>query len=762
MFEFLFKYPLSIFRQGTFIFLAGWPLWLMGLGILAAAGALGFLIWRQGSGTARMGVVRRVSIWILQTALAALLLFLIWHPALSVSTLKPQQNIVAVVVDDSTSMTTNDENSTRKEAAEKVLNGGLLKALQEKFQVRLYRMSDHAERIEKLDQLTASATATHIGESLKQVAADASNLPIGAMILLSDGADNTGGVDLETLAEIRRQRIPVHTIGLGRETMSHDVEISNVDVAARALPESRLAATVSFHQHGYTGQKAKITLREGSKVVANQDITLKGEGTEQVESVLFNAGDAGVKTLEAAIDPFPNEENQRNNRVTRLVNVDPRKPRILYMEGEPRWEFKFLRRAVEDDKYIDLFTILRTAPNKLYRQEQKDGGHQGLTDVNELKDGFPSKIEELFGFDGLIFGSVDAPYLTKTQQDMVKEFVDRRGGGVLFLGGKDSLSDGGWAKSSAADILPTTLPERKNTYSFAGADVELTPEGRDSLITRIEEDPNKNVERWKKLPYIRTFQDPGEPKLGAVVLANFIPHEGGGVKRPLLVTMNYGRGRTAIFATGGSWRWQMLQPVADMSHEMFYRQLLRWVVGDTPRHITGSTPKTLLTDESHVKLRAEVRDKTYLPASDAIVEAHITGDGIAQEVVNMTPEPLEQGVYGADWTAPQAGSYIVEVVAKHGSDEIGRDTFTFRREDGVAENFHVEQNRELLQKLSAETGGSYYKPADAQKLGKDINYSQAGITVRETRDLWDMPAIFLLFLMIRAGEWLLRRRWGVI
>ncbi len=761
MFEFLFKYPLSIYRQGTFIFLAGWPIWLMGLGVLAASGVLGFLIWRQSSGSTRMGVVRRTSVWVLQTALAALLLFLLWHPALSVSALKPQQNIVAVVIDDSTSMTTNDENSIRKEAAEKVLNGGLLKALQEKFQVRLYKMSDHAERIDKLEQLTAGATATHIGESLKQVAADASSLPIGAMILLSDGADNSGGVDLETLAEIRRQRIPVHTIGLGRETMSHDVEISNVDVASRALPESRLGATVSFHQHGYTGQKAKITLKEGSKIVASQDVTLKAEGTEQVETVLFNPGDAGVKTIEAAIEPFPNEENLRNNRVTRLVNVDARKPRLLYLEGEPRWEFKFLRRAVEDDKYIDLFSILRTAQNKLYRQEQKDG-KQGLTNTNELKDGFPSTVEELFGFDGIIFGSVDAPYLTKNQQEMVKQFVDRRGGGVLFLGGKDSLSDGGWAKSVDADILPTVLPDRKNTYSFVGADVELTPAGQDSLITRIEEDPIKNVERWKKLPYIRTFQDPGEPKLGAVVLANFIPKEGGGVKRPLLITMNYGRGRSAIFATGGSWRWQMLQPLADMSHEMFYRQLLRWIVSDTPQHVTGSTPKSVLADESHVKLRAEVRDKTYLPASDAIVEAHITGEGAQQETVNMVPEPLEQGVYGADWTAPQAGSYIVEVVAKRGTEEIGRDTFTFRREDGVAENFHVEQNRELLQKLSAETGGSYYKPSDAQKLGKDINYSQAGITVRETRDLWDMPAIFLLFLGIRAAEWLLRRRWGVI
>ena len=190
--------------------------------------------------------------------------------------------------------------------------------------------------------------------------------------------------------------------------------------------------------------------------------------------------------------------------------------------------------------------------------------------------------------------------------------------------------------------------------------------------------------------------------------------------------------------------------------------LLRWVVSDTPRHITGSTPKTLLADESRITLRADVRDKTYLPASDANVEAHITGDGISEQIVNMTPAPLEQGVYSADWTVPQGGSYIVEVVAKRGAEEIGKDTFTFRREDGIAENFHVEQNRELLEKLSSETGGQYYKPADAQKLGKDINYSQAGITVRETRDLWDLPAIFLLFLGIRAAEWLLRRKWGVI
>jgi hypothetical protein len=130
--------------------------------------------------------------------------------------------------------------------------------------------------------------------------------------------------------------------------------------------------------------------------------------------------------------------------------------------------------------------------------------------------------------------------------------------------------------------------------------------------------------------------------------------------------------------------------------------------------------------------------------------------------VEMRPEALEQGIYTSEYTTPKPGSYLVEITAKRGAEEIGRDVLTFRREDGEAEHFRVEQNRELLEKLSSETGGRYYTPDDAKKLGTDINYSEAGITVRETMDLWDMPIVFLALLLLRSSEWLLRRKWGVI
>ena len=732
-------------------------MWWFAAAVLVAASVLGWLALRRPASSQGVGRARGVAVWVLQTAMVALLLFLLWHPALSVATLKPQQNIVAVVIDDSASMSVADEGgSTREQRAASVLNSGLLNDLQSKFQVRLYKMSDHLERIERLDQVKAAAPVTHIGDSLKQVCEDAASLPIGAVVVLSDGADNSGGIDLATIADIRRQRIPVHTIGLGREKMAHDLEITDVEMAPRALPDSRLAATVHLHQHGYAGQKVRVNVKDSGKLLSSQEIALKQDGAEQVEQVLFNVGPAGVKTIETSVDPLPSEENARNNLVTRLVNVDQRKPRILYFEGEPRWEFKFLRRAVEDDRNLDLMTIVRTTENKTYTQGPNPG---------ELKDGFPTKVEELFVFDALILGSVDAPYLKPQQQELIRQFVDRRGGGLLFLGGRDSLADGGWGKSPLKDLLPTTLPDvdkGRKTFFRVGADVELTAAGRESLMTRIEENPDKNVERWKKLPYIMNFQDPGQAKPGATVLAMATPREGGGAKVNLLITQPFGRGRTAIFATGGSWRWQMLQPVSDMSHETFYRQLLRWLVSDTPRRVAGSTPKQLLADEPNVKLRAEVRDTTYLPAGDATVEAHITGPEGLTESLDMRPEPLEQGVYVADWTTPKPGSYLVDIVAKHGQEDLGHDMLTFRREDGVAENFHVEQNRELLEKLSSETGGRYYKPNEASRLGKDITYSEAGITIRETRDLWDMPVIFLVIVLLRTAEWLLRRKWGVI
>src|SRR5262245_35264392 len=201
MFELLFKYPTSLFQKGQFVFLTPWPVWLLVLAILAAAAALFWHVRRQRG---LLTGLRPVVIWVLESCMVALILFLLWHPALSVATLRPQQNVVAVLVDDSRSMAMNDVNGgTRLAAAKAMLESGMLKSLSERFQVRLYKFGREPERIQKSEQATGLQPASRIGDTLERVLAESSSLPLGAVVLLSDGADNSGGINLETIAAIR-------------------------------------------------------------------------------------------------------------------------------------------------------------------------------------------------------------------------------------------------------------------------------------------------------------------------------------------------------------------------------------------------------------------------------------------------------------------------------------------------------------------------------------------------------------------------------
>jgi uncharacterized membrane protein len=689
-------------------------------------------------------------VWALQSALLALLLLLLWEPALSVAALRPQQNIIAVIADDSRSMAMMEGSRSREQDAIKVLDSGLLKDLRSRFQVRLYRLGAGVERVQNADQLKPVETATQIGKGLRQIADEAATLPIGAVVLLSDGADNSGGVDADTLSALRRRRLPVNTIGVGREHLRNDIELDGFDVPTQALASSRLQAQITIRQNGFNGRRVQLVLTAAGSVLATRNVVLQ-DAPQQIENVEFNIGAAGVKNIQAKLDPLPSEENRENNRLTRVLSVNDTKRRILYVEGEPRWEYKFLRRAVDDDPALHIVSMLRTTENKIYRQ--------GIENPKELANGFPNKAEELFDFQGIILGSVESGFFTATQQELIRQFVDRRGGGALFLGGRWALADGGYRVPPFAELLPVNLPQRKNTFQRQMVAPELTDAGKQSLICRIEDDPEKSANHWEILPYLANYQDAGTPKPGAVVLLRV---NVGGNRLPLLITENYGRGRTAVFATAGSWRWRMQQPAGDISQETFWRQLLRWLVSATPSRVVASTPNGQLEDDGRIELRAEVRDATYVPASDAEVQANIIRPDGSAETATLRPEPLTAGVYSTEWNAGKTGSYVAEITATRAGQELGRDVVTFRREDGAAENFHQEQNRELLEKLAAETGGRYYKPGNAKQLAQEISYSEAGITAREMKDLWNMPAVFILVIALRSAEWLLRRKWGTI
>ncbi len=760
MLQFLFKYPIPVFTKGRFVLLSAWPAWMLPVLIVIAAGGLAMLIrrrWTRSSPNLRSW--RAWVIWGLQSGMLALLLLLLWQPAVTIGELSSQQNIIAVVVDDSRSMALADaEGRTREAAALGALDGGVLAGLQKRFQTRVYRVDRELRRADGTQGIAPTGTATHFDAGLKELLADTSDLPLGAIVLMSDGSQNSiglggAGIAPDTLEGLRNRRIPVHTVGFGREEPAHDVEIEDVSVAEKALAGTRVAATVTLTQHGYVGQKARLTVRAGNKALASREVTFGPEGRVQDEPIFFPAGAAGAKSIAFGVDPLDREENLANNSLTRPLLVSDTKRKILYVEGEPRWEFKFIRRAEEDDPSVQVVSMLRTSENKIYRQ--------GIGNASELADGFPIRPEDLFGYSGIIIGSVDADYFTPLQQELLREYVDRRGGGILFLGGRSSLSDGGWGASTLSELLPTFLPSGKNNFHRNPATVELTSAGIDSPITRLLDDPEKNAARWRKLTYLADYEDAGAPKPGATVLASL---NAGRRKLPLLITQSYGHGRTAVMATGGTWRWQMSEALGDPSHDLFWHQLLRWVT-ESPGPVSATMPARVLMDEGRVQLTAQVRDRQFNPAADAHVTAHVVGPQGVNAFLDLSPAPETLGTYQAEWTAEKAGDYLAEITAESANEppqELGRDVVTFQREDGVAENFHTSQDRRFLEQLASQTGGRYWKPSDLKNLPRDISYSEAGISVRNTKELWDMPVVFALLVGLPAGEWLLRRKWGVV
>ena len=279
------------------------------------------------------------------------------------------------------------------------------------------------------------------------------------------------------------------------------------------------------------------------------------------------------------------------------------------------------------------------------------------------------KAEELFRYDAVVIGSFEATALSGEQHEILKNFVDRRGGGLLMLAGRDGLSDGGWGLVPIAQTLPAQLPAT-DTKSFAltTAKAVLTDYGAESPITRFDDDSTKNIAAWNSLPPFGDLQPLGKLKPGAVVLLN---SRADNRESPLLVWQHYGRGATYLLATGSTWRWKMRLPHDDQRHYTFWRQLLHALAGDAPSRLSLTTGDKVFDDQRRVPINAEIRNEKFEPVNDANVALTVTNDDGVTVQQQMTPSGQGDGRYTAKLDAPATGLYRVSMTAKSGNTDLG-------------------------------------------------------------------------------------------
>ena len=760
LFELLFKYRPVVFERGSLGF--DWPVpWMALVPLAFVAAVIGVWLYRQSSSglTNRdkwvLGGLRVAAILIVATCLA--------RPILAVSRALEQRNVVGVVVDDSRSMRIADHGTlARGDYVHEVFGGpdsALFKALAAKFQLRFFRTSGAGGRSETLGDTPLNGSRTHLATSILRAEEELTGAPVAGMVVISDGADNSASMAgatpmLEQLLALRARQIPVYTIGVGSERFERDIELSRVEVPGTVLREASILVEAVVAQRGYAGKKVAVVVEDSGRIIGSREVTLPRDGEASVVRIRVPASERGARLLRVRIPVQSDEMVKENNDREAVVVVSDRKEKILYLEGEPRFELKFIRQAVEDDKNLQVVTLLRSAKDKFLRLS--------VDDSVELAAGFPKTREELFAYRGVILGSVEASFFTVDQLRMLADFVGVRGGGLLVLGGRRALAEGGFAGTPLADALPVELGPPAGSDSGA-TEIAIAPTASGVLHPATQLAPNDSATAalWRQMPPLTTVNEVGRPKPGATVLLEGRA-EGDRRARPTLTFQRYGRGKAIVFAVQDSWLWQMHQlvPVEDQRHETFWRQLLRWQVSDVPSRADVVAAADGAVNEG-IPLRVVVSDSAY---------ARFNGSSVSAEVLSPNGEssrlPFEwatdrDGEYTAMMVPGVNGVHTVNVTAVVGRDTIRSTSGYVRVADPTAEYFGAEMRPAVLKQFADETGGKFYRTSEASRLPEDIVYTTSGATEIQRLDLWDMPALFLLLLGLLGAEWLYRRRRGL-
>jgi len=267
--------------------------------------------------------------------------------------------------------------------------------------------------------------------------------------------------------------------------------------------------------------------------------------------------------------------------------------------------------------------------------------------------------------------------------------------------------------------------------------------------------------RWDSLPPLTSVNRLGALKPGATALLTGKVAGGGDV--PVLAVQRFGRGTAAVFGVQDTWLWQMHAnvPLDDQTHESLWRQLLRWSLDEVPDRVELSANPTRVAPGEPVVLRARVADEAYLETNDAQVTARVTTPAGRLVEVPLAWTLKEDGAYEGRFVAEEMGMYSIEGDSRRGNDTTSAAPATLLVDDYGADVEQAELRAPLLRRIATETGGRYYPLADAGRLAEDVVFTESGVTVRESRDLWDMPIVFFLLVGLLGAEWGYRRWRGL-
>lgn len=597
-------------------------------------------------------------------------------------------------------------------------------------------------------QLQAESPATAVGDALREVVNRKRGQPLAGVLLVTDGANNSGAQPLQSAAALRQEGVPVYIYGVGI-TSPRDIIVANIFAPDVTFVKDEVVVTVRVRSQGLKNESADVALKLGPQTVATRTISFTGDG-EQVVPLRFTPQTQGDFDLEASIQPRNDEAVKDNNARAQRLRVIDAKIKVLMVEQSPRWEFRYLQAMLLRDRRVELDCYLIEGDPGIVRGEDSPYIAQ-----------FPARKEELFKYDLVIFGDIDPRHLSGTHLENLNELVSRFGGALVVVAGKRFTPN-----AYRRTVLENLLPVEFEGLSLEGSieptaekpiRLELTSAGRASPMLRLSDSEEENAALWKQLPPVFWVARVSRPKPAAeVLLVDPDPaRESRFGKMPVVAVQQYGLGQVMYVGTDNTWRWR--KNVGDLYYTTIWGQIAQRV---SLQRLLGASKRTQLTTDRQNYMtgdRVSVYARLYSAGFEPIQEASVkgiyglkAGQGSRSEVT-LRAIPEQPGLYRGEFVAAAPGAYQFAV------EPDPETSLEFSVAEPRFEFGDTAMNESLLREIAATTGGTFFREEDLYKLPDTIRLKTERVQSPLEVELWSSPLYFLLLLSVVTVEWVLRK-----
>jgi len=641
---------------------------------------------------------------------------------------------------------------------------GVIEELSRNFHIECYQLEGRHVVPIAVDKVVASGKlafecngkSTDLATALRMAAGPAGEeRETSAVVLLTDGQNNAGDDPEMAARELAGKKLPLLTIGIGSGEPPRDIAIAELDTSRVVYLGDEVHVELNIKYDGFQGASAPAHIEEGDAIIAEKHVPFPDGRRRTLAELAFIPEEVGSHTYSAVIPLQSGEQVKENNRIEFQVDVIDDKIRVLYAEGEPRWEYRFLKNLFLRDKTMDL--------NRIMLMREADELPRGIRSGQ-----FPETREELFRYDVLILGDIPANRFFLSDLKQIRDFVAENGGVLVMICGP-MFNPEGYFETLLGELMPV-YPERvdapeevQRSIRYNGFRPVLTHEGENSPVTRISFDRLDNALIWEKLPPLHWHAFLGRPKQGAEVLLRAPGREKDDCV--LLASQTYGMGKVLLLATDDTWHWRW--KVGDKYFHKFWGQVMRWATaGKTSgrdRYVRIATTKRQYELGEAVEIEARVLGEDLKPLRDSKVQAQAARQDGRIEDISLEFVADSEGRYRGKFTGLETGRYTVRLV----SDGLPGGTSEARVQVDVMERPNMEQvelflNRPLLESMSKISNGRYFPAEEYRKLAQAIEPVKKKVPHSREIRLWTWPPILVLFTLVVCTEWVLRKKAGLM